>query len=141
MTSYLKVGVLHPLGHPKTCTFFDLACTFITGKGEPLTIFATMAKHEGRVQLKQSDIRLALNIGKMPQGGFLCSTIEEMQHVIKNPCSNVQGEKPWGVEFPGHKKVKTVRQRHLTMVRENQTDGGLPCRSGTAQNPQICWRC
>jgi len=32
-----EVGVLHSLGYPKTCTFFDLSYIFITVRGEPLT--------------------------------------------------------------------------------------------------------
>jgi len=44
---------------------------------------ATMAKQGGRVQLEQSDMRLVLNMAKMPKAGFLCAAIEEMQQLNK----------------------------------------------------------
>jgi hypothetical protein len=53
---------------------------------------ATMARQGGRVQLEQSDICLELNLAKMAKGGFLRSTIEEMHHMIKKPCTKVQDE-------------------------------------------------
>ena len=52
----------------------------------------------------------------------------------------VREEKKRGVEFPGHKNVKTAMERHPAMLWENQTDGCLPCQNGTAQNPQTRWR-
>ena len=48
-----------------------------------------MARRGGRVQLEQSDRHLALNIAKMAKGGFLCTTIEETQLVIKRPWAEV----------------------------------------------------
>jgi hypothetical protein len=39
---------------------------------------ATMAKQGGRVQLEQSDMRLALNIAKMANG-FLRAAMEKMK--------------------------------------------------------------
>jgi len=44
---------------------------------------ATMARQGGRVQLEQSDMRLALNMTKMANGGFSSAAIEEMQFLIK----------------------------------------------------------
>jgi len=38
---------------------------------------ATMARQGGRVQLEQSDLRLALNMAKMAKEGFLCDAKEE----------------------------------------------------------------
>jgi hypothetical protein len=52
-----------------------------------------MARQGGRVQLEQSDMRLALNMAKMAKGGFSCATIEETQQLIKKPCAEVQEEK------------------------------------------------
>jgi len=40
---------------------------------------ATIARQGGRAQLEQSNMRLALNMAKMPKGGFLCAALEEMQ--------------------------------------------------------------
>jgi len=36
---------------------------------------ATMARQGGRVQLEQSDMRLALNMAKMAKGRFSCAAI------------------------------------------------------------------
>jgi hypothetical protein len=38
---------------------------------------ATMATQEGRVQLRQSDMCLALNVTKMAEDGFSQATIEQ----------------------------------------------------------------
>jgi hypothetical protein len=40
---------------------------------------ATMARQGGQVQLKQSDMHLALNMAKMAKGGFSRAAIEETQ--------------------------------------------------------------
>jgi len=94
----------------------------------------------GWVQVEQSDMCLALNMAKMAKGGFSRATIEETQFLIKEPRAEVQEGKKQGVEFPGHENVKAAMDRHPAMLRENQTDCCLPCQSGTAQNPQTCWR-
>jgi len=88
---------------------------------------ATMARQGGRVQLEQSDMRLALNMATMAKGGISRAAIEETQRLIKKPRAEVREEKKRGVEFPGHNKVKAAIERHPAMVRENQTDGCLPC--------------
>jgi len=93
----------------------------------------------GQVQLEQSDMCLALNMAKMATGGFSCAAMEETQFLIKKLQAKVREEKKWGVEFPGHKNVTAAMERHLAMLRENQTDGCLPCQDGTAQNPQTRW--
>jgi len=80
---------------------------------------ATMARQGGRVQLEQSDMRLALNKAKMADGGFSRATIEEMQQLIKKPRAEVREEKKQGVEFPGHRQVKAAIERHAAMVYEN----------------------
>jgi len=101
---------------------------------------ATMASQGGRVQLEQSDLRLALNIAKMAKGGFSRTAIEEMQFLINTLWAKVWLEMKLGVEFPGHRNVKAAMERHSAMLRENQTDGCLPCQNATAQNPQTRWR-
>jgi len=95
----------------------------------------------GWVQLEQSDIRLALNMAKMAKGGLSRTTIEETQFLIKEPRTEVQEWKKPGVEFPGHGNAKAAMDRHPAMLQENETDCCLPCQSGTAKNPQTCWRC
>ena len=99
-----------------------------------------MARQGGRVQLEQSDMRLALNIAKMPKEGVSCATIEETKYLIEKQCAKVREEKKRGVEFPGHNKVKAAIQRHPALVRQNQMSGCLPCQNGTARNPQTLWR-
>jgi hypothetical protein len=101
---------------------------------------ATMARQGGRIQLEQSNMRLALNMPKMAQAGFSRGAIEETKYLIKKPRAEIREEKKRGVEFPGHKKVKAAIQRHPVMLRHNQMPGGLPCQNGTAKNPQTRWR-
>jgi len=57
------------------------------------------------------------------------------------PWVEVREENQCGVEFPGHKKVKAVIERHLAMVYKNHTAGYLPCQNGTRKNPQTSRRC
>jgi hypothetical protein len=95
-----------------------------------------MARKAGRVQLEQSDMRLALNMAKMAKGKISRAAIEETQQLINKPRAKVRQEKMRGVEFPGRNKVKAAIERHPAMVRENQTDGCLPCQNGTAKNPE-----
>jgi len=40
-------------------------------------MYGTMATQEGRVQLKHSDMHLALNMANMAKGGFSCAVLEE----------------------------------------------------------------
>jgi len=102
---------------------------------------ATMARQGGRVQPEQSDMRLAWNMPKMAEGGFSRAAILETQQLINTPCTKVREEQTWGVEFPGHKKVNAVLERHPAIVYKNHTAGCLPCQNGTAKNPQTHWRC
>jgi len=53
---------------------------------------ATMARQGGRVQLEQSDMRLALNMATMVKGGFLRATMDETQFLIKRPWAEVREE-------------------------------------------------
>jgi hypothetical protein len=84
-------------------------------------------------------MRLALIMAKMAKEGFLCTGREETKYLIKKPRAEVREEKKRGVEFPGHNKVKGVIQRHLEMLRHNQTSGCLLCQNDTAKNPQTRW--
>jgi len=95
-----------------------------------------MARQGGWVQLEQSDMRLALNMGKMAKEGFSRAAIEETKYLTKKPHAEVREEKKRCVEFPGHKKVKAVIQRHPAMLRQNQMSGCLPYQNGTAKIPQ-----
>jgi len=97
---------------------------------------AIMARQGGRVQLEQSDMRLALNMAKMAKGGFSRAAIEETQFLIKMLRAEVREAEKRGVEFPGHKNVKAAMERHQAMLWQNLTDGCLPCHNGTAQIPQ-----
>jgi len=101
---------------------------------------ATMARQGGRVQLEQSDMRLALNTAKMAKEGFSLAAIEQTKYLIKKLRAEVREEKKRGVEFPGHNKVKAAIQRHLAMLGQNQTSGCLHCQNGTTKNSQTRWR-
>jgi len=61
---------------------------------------ATMARQGGQVQLEQSDIHLALNMAKMAKAGFLCTTIEEMQYLLKNLALKSEKRRSWELCFP-----------------------------------------
>jgi len=100
---------------------------------------ATMARQGGRVQLEQSDMRLVLNMAKMAKEGFSRGAIAETQYLMKKSYPEFREEKKWGVEFPGHKKVKAAIQRHPAMLCQNQMSGCLPCQNGTAKNLQTRW--
>ena len=54
---------------------------------------ATTARQGGRVQLEQSDMLQALNMGNIAKGVFSSAAIEETQYLIKKPRSEVQEEK------------------------------------------------
>jgi hypothetical protein len=85
-------------------------------------------------------MNLALNMAKMAKEGFSHAAIEQTKYLIKNPCAKVRAEKKWGVEFPGHKKVKAAIERHPAMLRHNQTSSCLLCQNGAARIPQTRWR-
>ena len=50
---------------------------------------ATIARQGRRVQLEQSDMRLALNMAKMGKQGFSHAAIEEKRYLIKKPRAEV----------------------------------------------------
>jgi len=95
-----------------------------------------MARQGGRVQLEQSDMRLAFNMAKMAKGGCMHAALEEMRFVIKKPPADVREENKCGVKFPGDEPVNDAMERNPAMLREYQTDCWLSCQNGTAQNPQ-----
>jgi len=101
---------------------------------------ATMARQVGRVQLGQSDMRLALNMAKIAKGVFSGAAIKETKQLIKQPRADVREEKKRAVKFSGHQKVKAALERLPAMVYTNHTAGCLPCQNGTAKNHVIRWR-
>jgi hypothetical protein len=101
----------------------------------------TMARQGGRVQLEQTDMRLALIMAKMANEGFSRTAIEETKCLIKKQRAEVQEEKKWGVEFPGHNKVKGAIQRQQAMLCQKQMSGYLSWQNGTAMNQQTRWIC
>jgi hypothetical protein len=80
---------------------------------------ATMARQGGWVQLEQSAMCLVLNMAKMAKDGFSHAAIEDTKYLIKKPCAEVREGQKRGVEFPGHKKMKTAIQRYPAMLRQN----------------------
>ena len=102
---------------------------------------ATTERQGGRVQLEHSDVRLALNMAKMAAEKFLCTTIKEMQYLMKKPHAEVREEKKRRVDSSGHNHVKAAMERHLALLREKQMDGFLPGQYGTAHNRQARWKC
>jgi len=61
-----------------------------------------MARQGGRVQLKQSDMRLVLNVATMAKGGFSRAAMIETQYLTKTPPTEVSDKKKWWVQFPGN---------------------------------------
>jgi len=53
---------------------------------------ATMAREAGRVQLEQSDMRLALKMVKMAKEVFSHTAIEETQYLINTTCAEIRDE-------------------------------------------------
>jgi len=98
---------------------------------------ATMARQGGRVQLEQSDMRLALNMAKIAKGGFSHTAIEETEYLIKVR----EEKKKYSVEVPGHKKVKATIERDPAMLCQNHLPRCLHWQNCTARNPQTRWRC
>jgi len=71
---------------------------------------ATMARKGGRVQLEQSDMRLALNMAKMAKGWFSCAILEDTQQHIKKTCTELREEKKHAVKVAGHHKVTAAME-------------------------------
>jgi len=104
-------------------------------------MLATMARRGARVQLEQSDMRIAMNMAKVDKGGFSRSTMEGTNQHITKRRGDVREEMKRGVKFPRYQKVKAAIDRHPAIVEENQWDGCLPCQNGTAKNLETRWRC
>ena len=64
---------------------------------------ATIARQGGRVQLEQSDMRLALNMATIAKEGFSRAAIEETQYLVKKHRAKVRAEKKRAVNFPAYK--------------------------------------
>jgi len=64
----------------------------------------------------------------------------EIKHLIEKSRTEAREGKIQSDVFPGHEKVRTAIESHQAMVRENETDGFLPCQYGTATNRQTPWR-
>jgi hypothetical protein len=101
---------------------------------------ATMARQGGRVQREQSNMRLASNIAHMAKDNISHTAIEETKYLMKKPHTEVGKGTKWSADFPGNKTLRAAIQRHLAMLRQNQTSGCLPSKHGTAKNPQTSWR-
>jgi hypothetical protein len=98
-----------------------------------------MARQGRQVQLDESDIRLALNMAKMAQGEFSCTTIQQTHNQIKKPRAEIPEDTKQGIEFLGHKNVEALIDRHLAMLYPNHTARCLPGHNGNAKNPQTLW--
>ena len=98
------------------------------------------ARQAGRVQLEQSDMRLALNMRHLVQAGISGGTADEMTNLIKKPRAELREEKKRGVIFPGHRSVKAVIEKHPAMVYENQSTGCLHCQDDVPGNPETRWK-
>ena len=101
---------------------------------------ATIARQGVRIQLKQLDTRLALNMANVAKEAFSRTAIQESKYLIKAPRTKVRAEKKQGVVFPGHKKVMAAIERHPAMLCQNHMPRCLPCQNCTTKNPQTCYR-
>jgi hypothetical protein len=101
---------------------------------------ANMAKQGGRVQLEQSDMRLALSMAKVAPRGFSWATTEETRHLIKKHQAVVREVRKWTDGFSGHKNVKAAMVTHMAMLWNNHPDSSLSCQCGTAQKSHTHWR-
>jgi len=100
---------------------------------------ARTARQVGRVQLEQSDMRLATNMAKMCKCQFSHTTIHETQYRIKNPDAEVREQMEWCIELPGYQQFNAVIARHQAIVCQNLIAGCPPCENGTEKNLETCW--
>ena len=100
---------------------------------------ATMARQGGRVQLEQSDMRLALIMAKKTNGGFSCASRDETRFLIKTPGAEVRDKTKWGVEFPGQNQLNVAIERHTAVLHRNHMAGCLPWQNATAKTPETRW--
>jgi hypothetical protein len=92
-----------------------------------------MCKQAGRVQLEQSDLRLAK---EKYEKGLTPANVNETLEIIRKPLCE---EKRRGVEFEGHKS-KAVMKVHPAMNKRKLPPGCLPCQNGIARNPETRWK-
>jgi len=76
-------------------------------------------------------MHLALNMATFAKEEFSRGAMVETQYLIRKPHAKVREQKKLGVEFPGHKKVKAVKGRHMAMLHQHYTAGRLPHQNGT----------
>jgi hypothetical protein len=69
-----------------------------------------MARQGSQEQLEQSDMRCAFNMGNMARARYSVTDIEETECRTKKRSTEVREEMKPGVEFPGHRMVKTVTE-------------------------------
>jgi len=98
-----------------------------------------MVRQGGRVQLEQSDMRLAMDMTKMAKEVFSCTAIEETKYLIKQPCAEVLRDKKRGIGFPWHEKVKATTESQPAMLQQNHMSGCLSCQHRPAKNPSTHW--
>jgi len=63
------------------------------------------------------------------------------QHLITTPHTEVWEECKRGVEYPGHRQVKTAMETNPAVLRQNHTDGCHHCQNSSRKNSQTRWRC
>jgi len=78
-----------------------------------------MARHRGRVQLEQSNMRVHLNMAKMAKVEFSSATKVERQQLFKKAWAEVREEKKHRVDLPRYTKVKATNEIDLAIVQEN----------------------
>jgi hypothetical protein len=109
-----KIGVIHLTGGYRSIYGGgNSRISLFEASTKVLKIFnmlATIARKGDRVQLEQSDMRVALNMAKMAKQSFLRAAMEETKYLIKKPCAEVREQKKQGVEVLGHKNVKAAIQ-------------------------------
>jgi hypothetical protein len=98
----------------------------------------TIARHGGQVQLDESYMPLALNMGKLATAGFLHITEWEIQYCMKKPCSEVQEAKRGGVEYQRQTMLKAATNTLLATLIHNHTDGYLPCQMVLLRMRRYC---
>jgi hypothetical protein len=103
-------------------------------------VAATMCKHAGRVQLEQSDLRLTMNIMDKSVNGLSSANVDETLDIIRKPRAELREEKRRGVEFKGHKNVKSVMKVHPAMNKRNELEGCLTCQNNVPHNPATRWK-
>jgi len=101
-------------------SFLEAATKSLQG----INMSATMARQGGRVKLKQSDMCLALHMGKIAEQEFSGAAVEETQCPLKNPCAEDPEEKKQVVEVRGYEQEKAaIEDNWLCFVETIRTDG------------------